>query len=212
MPTKLAITDRKLRSQASEDDIVSEVKFNIRTNTYSRSNPNSHDWGNDTILNTCNDTNMSEQRGGGEKIDLTNVKQTVRVEVPGEEERKRLTMMAAANVFVPALAPPTVSLDASKMMMAMMVQFQEQACLDQEQICEDQERAWLDTLQLQWEITELQNAQALWSLDILHKCAEESCQQNERRPSQSPAGSKPTCPWATWRLEAQTFRHSTSLS
>jgi len=89
MPTKPATTDRRLRSQASEDDIASEVEFNIRTESDSRSNSESEDGGNETILNTSNDTNMSEQRGGGERIDLTNVEQTVRVEVTGEEERKR---------------------------------------------------------------------------------------------------------------------------
>ena len=160
MPTKPATTDRRLRSQASEDDIASEVEFNIRTESDSRSNSESEDGGNETILNTSNDTNMSEQRGGGERIDLTNVEQTVRVEVTGEEERKRSAMRATANVFVPAPVPPTASLDATQMMMAMMVQFQEQARLDREQIREDRERARLDTLQLQREIAELRNARA----------------------------------------------------
>jgi hypothetical protein len=167
MSTKPSNSDRRLRSHVSDDDInelvddTSEVEFNIRTPAKDRSESESEDGGNETILNTDDDTNMDEQRGGGERIDLTNVnQQTVRADVTGDAERNRTAMRPQANAFVPAPAPPPASMDPTQMMMAMLVQFQEQARLDREQQREDRERARLDSLQLQREIAELRNARA----------------------------------------------------
>ena len=142
------------------------VEFNYRTPAGSRSNSESEDGGNETILNADDNTNMSEQGGGGERIDLTNV-ETVRADVTGNEERNRTAMRPTANVFVPAPPPAQMaSLDpTTQMMMAMMAQFQEQARLDREQRQQDreqarrdQEQARRDNLQLQREIAELRNA------------------------------------------------------
>ena len=130
MSTRPSNSDRRLRSHMSDDDI-NELVDDTSDPAKDRSESESEDGGNETILNTDDDTNMDEQRGGGERIDLTNVNQhTVRADVTGNAERNRTAMRPQANAFVPAPAPPPASMDPTQMMMAMLVQFQEQARLD----------------------------------------------------------------------------------
>ena len=68
MSTRQSTNDRRLRSHVSDEDTiseVSEVEFNYRTPASSRSNSESENGGNETILNADDNTNMSEQGGRG---------------------------------------------------------------------------------------------------------------------------------------------------